>query len=206
MMTGHHSWKNISRIPYIERFKINTFRNNSFYHLRNFFFFLSFFWAFFHNFLSPRIEIGRNWPPKILKIFNPYNIPLLNTIILLRSGITITWSHYIILIEKFNKIKNSLITTILLGIYFSLLQYIEYTESLFNISDSIYGRIFFLITGFHGIHVIIGTIFIISTFLRLTKSHFSKLHHFGFEASSWYWHFVDVIWLFVYIFLYWIRY
>lgn len=170
------------------------------------FFFLSFFWAFFHNFLSPRIEIGRLWPPKILIIFNPYRIPLINTIILLTSGITITWSHYKILNRDYNESSNSLKITIFLGIIFTLIQYKEYCESFFTISDSIFGRIFFIITGFHGLHVIIGTIFIIISYLRLKNLQFSSNHHFGFEACSWYWHFVDVIWLLVYILLYWIRF
>lgn len=170
------------------------------------FFFFSFFWRFFHISLSPRIEIGRIWPPLIIKPFNPYNIPLLNTIILLSSGLSITWRHYIILNKNKKERLISLIITILLGIYFSYLQYIEYKEASFTISDSIYGSTFFLITGFHGIHVIIGTFFIIVIFLRLINNQFSSFHHFGFEARSWYWHFVDVIWLFVYISIYWWRY
>lgn len=166
------------------------------------FFFLSFFWAFFHRALSPNIEIGINWPPINIKPFNPYNIPLLNTIILLRSGITITWSHYRILNNNLIERIKSLKITIILGIYFTFLQYFEYRESSFTISDSIYGSTFFITTGFHGIHVIIGTIFIIITTIRIINFHFSKTHHFGFEARAWYWHFVDIIWLFVYIFIY----
>lgn len=167
------------------------------------FFFICFFWTFFHISLSPRIEIGRKWPPLIIRPFNPYNIPLLNTIILLSSGLRITWSHYSIL--NHNKFESliSLYITIILGLYFSFLQFYEYNEAIFTISDSVYGSSFFLITGFHGLHVIIGTIFISTTIIRLIKNQFSSLHHFGFEASSWYWHFVDVVWLFVYIFIYW---
>lgn len=170
------------------------------------FFFISFFWAFFHIALSPRIEIGRTWPPLLINRFNPYNIPLLNTIILLSSGIRITWRHYRILNKKFKERLISLNITIILGLYFSFLQYIEYNEASFRISDSVYGSTFYIITGFHGLHVIIGTIFIIITILRLKNLHFSPHHHFGFEARSWYWHFVDVIWLFVYISIYWWRY
>lgn len=167
------------------------------------FFFLSFFWTFFHISLSPRIEIGEIWPPKLILPFNPYNIPLLNTIILLSSGISITWSHYRILNKKFLERLISLNITILLGFYFTILQIFEYNESSFRISDSVYGSTFFLITGFHGLHVIIGTLFIIISILRLINYQFSPTHHFGFEARSWYWHFVDVIWLFVYISIYW---
>lgn len=170
------------------------------------FFFISFFWAFFHISLSPRIEIGNTWPPHIISPFNPFNIPLLNTIVLLSSGVTITWSHYRILNKNYKERIYSLITTILLGIYFSLLQAIEYIEATFTISDSSYGTTFFIITGFHGLHVIIGTLFILVRFLRLINRQFSSYHHLGFEISSWYWHFVDVVWLFVYIFIYWWRY
>nr|UVU30559.1 cytochrome c oxidase subunit 3 [Euceros serricornis] len=167
------------------------------------FFFISFFWAFFHSFLSPNIDIGMNWPPLLIKIFNPYDIPLMNTIILLSSGVSITWSHYSIMNNNLSESSKSLLITVILGIYFTFLQYLEYQESMFTISDSIYGTTFFMITGFHGMHVIIGTIFILVTYLRLKKKHFSMIHFFGFEASSWYWHFVDVVWLFVYMFLYW---
>nr|ACJ69630.1 cytochrome c oxidase subunit III [Enicospilus sp. MD-2008] len=170
------------------------------------FFFLSLFWTFFHMSLSPSIEIGSKWPPKMIKIFDPYSIPLLNTIVLLSSGISITWTHYSLI--NYNK-KNSLFSlylTIFLGMYFTLLQYLEYKEASFTISDSVYGSIFFLLTGFHGIHVIIGTLFIIISLIRINFNHFSNNHHFGFEASAWYWHFVDVVWLFVYSFIYWWTY
>nr|AFN27597.1 cytochrome c oxidase subunit III [Diadromus collaris] len=170
------------------------------------FFFISFFWAFFHMSLSPSIEIGEMWPPLLIYPFNPYNIPLLNTIILLTSGISITWSHYSILNKNFFESKLSLMITVILGFYFTTLQMFEYKESMFSISDSIYGSTFFMITGFHGLHVIIGTLFIMITMLRLMNYQFSPIHHFGFEASSWYWHFVDVIWLFVYISIYWWTY
>lgn len=170
------------------------------------FFFFSFFWAFFHISLSPRIEIGEIWPPKLIYPFNPYNIPLLNTIILLTSGITITWRHYNILKKIFWERLIALNITIFLGVYFTFLQFIEYNEATFRISDSVYGSTFFIITGFHGFHVIIGTLFIIITILRLIKNQFSSYHHFGFEARSWYWHFVDVVWLFVYISIYWWSY
>nr|AZL93288.1 cytochrome c oxidase subunit 3 [Hyposoter sp. ZJUH_2016018] len=170
------------------------------------FFFFSFFWTFFHMSLSPSIEIGSMWPPKMILPFNPFNIPLLNTIILLSSGMSITWSHYMILSNNYKESLKSLIITINLGLYFTILQYMEYHESNFSISDSIFGSIFFMMTGFHGLHVIIGTLFIMVTFLRLNNMQLSKYHHFGFEASSWYWHFVDVVWLFLYIFIYWWSY
>nr|YP_010531325.1 cytochrome c oxidase subunit III [Processina sexmaculata]UXX17584.1 cytochrome c oxidase subunit III [Processina sexmaculata] len=167
------------------------------------FFFISFFWAFFHSSLSPSMEIGMLWPPLGVSPFNPINIPLLNTIILISSGITLTWAHNSLIKKKINQTLQSMTLTIILGIYFSMLQMYEYMESSFCISDSIYGSSFFLSTGFHGLHVIIGTIFIVVSTTRVKNLHFSKTHHIGFEASAWYWHFVDVVWLFLYISIYW---
>nr|YP_009734528.1 cytochrome c oxidase subunit III [Acropyga smithii]QBG38705.1 cytochrome c oxidase subunit III [Acropyga smithii] len=170
------------------------------------FFFISFFWAYFHASLAPTIEIGQLWPPLNIKPFNPFDIPLMNTIILISSGMTITWTHHSILNMNFKESYKSLLITINLGVYFTLLQMIEYFNSSFSMNDSIYGSSFFLATGFHGIHVIIGTTFLLICFFRLNILHFSKTHHFGFEAAAWYWHFVDVIWLFLYISIYWWSY
>uniref|UniRef100_UPI0030FF1B59 cytochrome c oxidase subunit III n=1 Tax=Ampittia trimacula TaxID=2573047 RepID=UPI0030FF1B59 len=167
------------------------------------FFFISFFWAFFHSSLTPNIEIGNSWPPYNIIPFNPFQIPLLNTIILITSGITITWAHHTLIENNFSQTKQSLLLTILLGIYFTILQAYEYYEAPFTIADSIYGSTFFMATGFHGLHVIIGTIFLITCFFRHNTNHFSNKHHFGFEAAAWYWHFVDVVWLFLFITIYW---
>nr|YP_010946653.1 cytochrome c oxidase subunit III [Margattea bisignata]WGO57371.1 cytochrome c oxidase subunit III [Margattea bisignata] len=167
------------------------------------FFFISFFWAFFHSSLSPTIEIGSLWPPAGIQPFNPMQIPLLNTAILLASGVTITWSHHSLLHNNFNQTLQALFFTIILGIYFTILQAYEYVEAPFTIADSIYGASFFMATGFHGLHVIIGTTFLITCLLRHMNLHFSSWHHFGFEAAAWYWHFVDVVWLFLYISIYW---
>lgn len=169
-------------------------------------FFLSFFWAYFHSSLAPSAEIGQLWPPKGIIPFNPLDIPLLNTIILVTSGISVTWTHHSILNNNLKERKKRLIITIILGIYFTILQSIEYIESPFTISDSIYGSSFFVATGFHGLHVIIGSIFLFICYTRIINNHFSKQHHFGFEARAWYWHFVDVVWLFLYISIYWWRY
>nr|YP_010736811.1 cytochrome c oxidase subunit III [Macropsis irenae]WEP24685.1 cytochrome c oxidase subunit III [Macropsis irenae] len=166
-------------------------------------FFLSFFWAFFHSSLSPNMEIGMNWPPLGIKTFNPINIPMLNTIILLTSGMSMTWAHNAMVKNNLTQTKQSLFITIILGIYFSMMQMYEYIEAPFSIADSIYGSTFFMSTGFHGIHVLIGTTFIIIKLLRTSKLHFSKNHHMGFEAAAWYWHFVDVVWLFLYMSVYW---
>nr|YP_010267099.1 cytochrome c oxidase subunit III [Arcte coerula]UIF93619.1 cytochrome c oxidase subunit 3 [Arcte coerula]UNP54898.1 cytochrome c oxidase subunit 3 [Arcte coerula] len=167
------------------------------------FFFISFFWAFFHSSLAPNIEIGAIWPPTDITPFNPFQIPLLNTIILISSGISVTWAHHAIMENNNSQMTQGLFITIILGIYFTILQAYEYLEAPFTIADSIYGSTFFMATGFHGLHVIIGTLFLLICLIRHLKNHFSSNHHFGFEAAAWYWHFVDVVWLFLYISIYW---
>nr|AFQ62426.1 cytochrome c oxidase subunit III [Cheironitis sp. MJTNT-2012]ALO77474.1 cytochrome c oxidase subunit 3 [Dorcus parallelipipedus]ANJ70383.1 cytochrome c oxidase subunit 3 [Dorcus parallelipipedus]UPX88745.1 cytochrome c oxidase subunit III [Dorcus parallelipipedus] len=167
------------------------------------FFFISFFWGFFHSSLAPSIELGMNWPPKGITPFNPLQIPLLNTLILLSSGLTVTWAHHSLIENNFNQVTQGLSLTVILGIYFTLLQAYEYKEAPFTIADAVYGSSFFMATGFHGIHVIIGTTFLAVGLFRHLNNHFSPIHHFGFEAAAWYWHFVDVVWLFLYISIYW---
>ena len=167
------------------------------------FFFLSFFWAFFHRSLSTNIELGRVWPPVGIKVFNAFSVPFLNTIILLSSGVRVTWSHHAIISRDHSQAIISLYITILLGLYFTILQAIEYLEARFRIADSRYGATFFVDTGFHGLHVIIGTLFLIVCALRINKGIFRRNHHFGFEAAAWYWHFVDVVWLFLFVSIYW---
>ena len=130
------------------------------------------------------------------------HIPLLNTVILLSSGASLTWAHHAILINKISQRKIALGRTSILGLYFTILQGFEYLEAPFSLNDSVYGSCFFVATGFHGLHVIIGTTFLIICFFRLLKLHFSLYHHFGFEARAWYWHFVDVIWLLLYSSIY----
>lgn len=167
------------------------------------FFFLAFFWAFLHRRLTPRIELGINWPPKGIQVFNPLEIPLLNTIILLTSGLTVTWAHHRIIENNFYEAIQGLLSTVILGFYFRLLQLYEYQEAPFTIADRIYGSTFFITTGLHGLHVLIGSTFLFICLIRLHFNHFSSAHHFGFEAAAWYWHFVDVVWLFLYILIYW---
>nr|YP_010248812.1 cytochrome c oxidase subunit III [Phintella cavaleriei]QTT58090.1 cytochrome c oxidase subunit III [Phintella cavaleriei] len=167
------------------------------------FFFISFFWAFFHSSLSPTIELGSLWPPCGIFPFNPFQVPLLNTVILLASGVTVTWSHQLMLNNNWLSAKNALMMTWLLGFYFLMLQGFEYYMASFGISDSVYGSTFFMATGFHGFHVIVGTLFLLFIWIRLVKNQMTSGHHFGFEAAAWYWHFVDVVWLFLFSVVYW---
>nr|YP_010490453.1 cytochrome c oxidase subunit III [Ibla cumingi]UWM12939.1 cytochrome c oxidase subunit III [Ibla cumingi] len=167
------------------------------------FFFVSFFWAFFHASLAPSIEIGTLWPPMGIAAFNPFQVPLLNTAILLASGVSITWSHHALMNKNHSQAVQALMITILLGIYFTAIQAYEYKEAPFSIADAVYGSTFFVATGFHGLHVLIGTTFLSVCLYRMINFHFSSKHHFGFEAAAWYWHFVDVVWLFLYISIYW---
>jgi cytochrome c oxidase subunit 3 len=165
-------------------------------------FFLAFFWAFFHSSLAPTVELGAVWPPKGITVLDPWEIPFLNTIILLTSGAAVTWAHHAILAGYRKEGITGLGITILLAVIFTGFQAFEYIEAPFTISDGVYGSTFYLSTGFHGLHVIIGTIFLFICLLRLQKGHFTKLHHFGFEAAAWYWHMVDVIWLFLFVSIY----
>ena len=165
-------------------------------------FFLAFFWAFFHSSLAPTQEIGAVWPPKGILVLNPWEIPFLNTILLLSSGAAVTWAHHAILTGHRSQAISALIVTVTLAIIFTAFQGLEYVTAPFNISDGIYGSCFFLATGFHGFHVIIGTIFLMVCLIRLGYRHFTSNHHFGFEAAAWYWHMVDVVWLFLFVCIY----
>lgn len=165
-------------------------------------FFLAFFWAFFHSSLAPTVEIGAVWPPKGITVFNPWEIPFLNTIILLSSGAAVTWAHHAILAGERRQAIYGLSLTILLAMVFTGFQWYEYGEAPFTISDSVYGSCFYMATGFHGFHVFIGTIFLAVCLYRLINFHFTKQHHFGFEAAAWYWHFVDVVWLALFVSIY----
>lgn len=166
-------------------------------------FFFAFFWAFFHSSFNPHLAIGGVWPPMFMTTLNPWKIPLLNTILLLSSGATITLCHHSLVNGDKDESILSLAITILFAIIFTLLQAYEYITAPFNISDSVYGSTFYLATGFHGFHVFIGTCFLIVCLIRLYFNHFTKEHHFGFEAAAWYWHFVDVVWLFLFLTIYW---
>lgn len=164
--------------------------------------FVSFFWAFFHRRLSPNIEIGRLWPPQGVKVFNAGGIPLINTVILLRSGATVRWAHYSLVLGDDEDLQEGLIHSIILGWFFIVIQFYEYFEAPFTISDSIFGSVFYMATGFHGLHVLVGSYFLYITLERTFLGIFRQKHHFGFEAAIWYWHFVDVVWLFLFLRIY----
>lgn len=164
--------------------------------------FFAIFWAFFHSSLAPTIEIGGVWPPVGIEVISPWEVPFLNTMLLLTSGASVTWAHHALVVGNKDQAFKALIITVLLAVIFTGFQAYEYVEAPFSISDGVYGSTFFLSTGFHGFHVIIGTIFLAVCTVRVYLNHFSKGHHFGFEAAAWYWHMVDVVWLFLFIFVY----
>lgn len=155
-------------------------------------FFFSFFWAYFHSSLSPNVEIGSQWPPFGLSVIG-LKLPIVNTIILLSSGATITLAHLYIIQGNKQKAIESLLVTLIFALVFTAIQFYEYKNAPFSISDGVYGSVFYILTGFHGLHVIIGTIFITVQLIRLIKEHFDRHNHLGFEASAWYWHFVDIV-------------
>jgi cytochrome c oxidase subunit 3 len=173
-------------------------------------FFVAWFWAYFEAALYPndplqyqRLELtGGAWPPKGIEVFDPWHLPLLNTLILLTSGTTVTWAHHALLHGDRKGLKAGLWLTIGLGVLFSLVQAYEYGHAHFGFSGNIYGATFFMATGFHGAHVIIGTIFLAVCLLRVYRQHFSPTQHLGFEFAAWYWHFVDVVWLFLFAAIY----
>ena len=150
------------------------------------FFFLGFFWAYLHCSLSPNVELGSCWPPLGLSSLNAFHVPLLNTVVLLTSGATVTWSHACLSSGSFSSSFSGLVVTVSLGAFFTLLQGYEYHMCSFCISDGAYGSCFFLATGFHGLHVIIGTLFLLVCLYRLVSNHFSSTRHLGFVFACWY--------------------
>jgi cytochrome c oxidase subunit 3 len=179
-------------------------------------FFVAWFWAFFTAALFPApIEVVdgatqviadatavATWPPKGIEVLDPFGFPLLNTFILLCSGTTVTWAHHSLIHGDREGLKKGLWCTILLGLLFTSIQAYEYIHAPFAFKGNMYGATFFMATGFHGAHVIIGTIFLIVCLARAYKGEFTAKQHFGFEAAAWYWHFVDVVWLFLFVSIY----
>jgi cytochrome c oxidase subunit 3 len=172
-------------------------------------FFGGFFWAFFHTSLAANIDIGQYWPPIGIYNLNTWTLPFLNTLILISSGIAVTYIHRLLVCKLLinyplrYEISLAFGITIFYGLLFTFIQRYEYIHANFDISDSIYGATFYSLTGLHGLHVLVGTIFLIMGFLRHLKYHITIEHHFGLEAAIWYWHFVDVVWLFIFISVYW---
>jgi cytochrome c oxidase subunit 3 len=166
-------------------------------------FFAAFFWAYFDASLFPKEATGFQWPPVGVETFEAFDLPFLNTLILLLSGCTVTWAHHALQQGDRRGLLTGLGITVVLGVFFTSLQAFEYSHAAFSFTDGIYPSTFFMATGFHGFHVIIGTIFLAVCWIRAAKGHFTPDHHFGFEAAAWYWHFVDVVWLFLFVCVYW---
>lgn len=166
-------------------------------------FFFAFFWAFFHRRLAPTPELGCSWPPVSVMPINPFSVPLLNTAVLLASGVTVTWAHHRLIESNHKNRIQALILTVSLGLYFTFLQLRKYKTASFSIADRIFGSTFFVTTGFHGAHVLIGSSFLLVCLIRTNSIHFSSNHHLGFEIAAWYWHFVDVVWICLYLCIYW---
>jgi cytochrome c oxidase subunit 3 len=169
-------------------------------------FFVAFFWAYFHFALYPEHVAGAEkaiWPPAGVLTFDPFGLPFLNTMILLLSGCTVTWAHHALLQNDRRSLVIGLALTVFLGVSFTTFQAIEYAEAPFAFTGGVYPSTFFLATGFHGFHVIVGTCFLAVCLVRAIRGGFTPQQHFGFEAAAWYWHFVDVVWLFLFTFIYW---
>ncbi len=173
-------------------------------------FFVAWFWAYFDGFFNQEAaeqyariaSMGAAWPPTGVELFDPFHLPLFNTLLLLTSGTTVTWAHHALLHDDREGLKWGLILTVLLGICFTFVQVLEYTQAGFQFSGNLYGATFFMATGFHGFHVLIGTIFLIVCLIRAQAGQFTSKQHLGFEFAAWYWHFVDVVWLFLFATIY----
>ena len=182
-------------------------------------FFVAWFWGFFEFAIFSGARVGEtwdasnpiyadslsrfaDWPPVGVETFDPFHLPLANTLVLLLSGTTVTWAHYALQHGDREGCRNGLIATLILGVFFTYLQAVEYSHAAFTFDGTLYGSAFFMATGFHGAHVIIGTIFLAVCLARLLAGGFTPEKHFGFEAAAWYWHFVDVVWLFLFAFVY----
>ena len=165
-------------------------------------FFFGFFWAFFHSSLAPDIEIGCVWPPVGITPIDPWKLPFLNTCLLLLSGVFITSCHMYLKSGNAVKVFEYFVYTLVCGFIFTVIQLYEYIHATFTIADGIYGSTFYMLTGFHGIHVLIGSIFIFICFIRSIFGHFTRIHHVGFDCAAWYWHFVDAVWLFLFACVY----
>ncbi len=179
-------------------------------------FFSAWFWSFFKHAIYPMADVADKaaarvatangfdgaWPPAGIETFDPWHLPLINTLILLTSGCAATWAHHAVQEDDRDGLKWGLLIAVLLGVLFTITQAYEYSHAAFSFDGNIYGANFFMATGFHGFHVIVGTIFLAICYFRALKGHFSPTRHIGFEAAAWYWHFVDVVWLFLFMAVY----
>ena len=170
-------------------------------------FFVAWFWSFFKHALYPGgAEQSADfavWPPVGIETFDPWHLPLINTLILLLSGCLATWAHHAIAHDNDRKtMANALVGAVALGVLFTITQAYEYSHAAFGFSGNIYGANFYMATGFHGFHVIVGTIFLAVCMMRAYAGHFTAEKHIGYEAAAWYWHFVDVVWLFLFAAVY----
>lgn len=173
-------------------------------------FFAAFFWAFFNASMFPKLPLEDVWaiaegvwPPAGIITFDAWDLPFMNTLILLLSGTTVTWAHHALVHGDKESVKKGLWCTVGLGALFSCLQAYEYAHAAFGMADTVYGATFYLATGFHGLHVMIGTIFLAVCLRRAYTGTLETKQHLGFEFAAWYWHFVDVVWLFLFIAIYW---
>ena len=161
------------------------------------------FGGYFYSALDPKEATGFIWPPKSIKPLDPFEWPYLNTLILLLSGTSVTWSHHALSNNKMAEAAKGLAITIILGLVFLCIQIFEYHHANFSFQEGIYPSLFYMVTGFHGFHVIAGTVFLAVCWGRLKRQEFTAHQHVGFETAAWYWHFVDVVWLFLFISIYW---
>jgi cytochrome c oxidase subunit 3 len=176
-------------------------------------FFVAWFWMFFEMALFHHVRAASaidevrtawaHWPPQGVETVPAFQLPLVNTLTLLLSGTTVTWAHHAILENNQRDAVRGLLLTVLLGIAFTSIQAFEYSHAPFGFRDNIYTSTFFMATGFHGFHVLVGTTFLLVCLVRAMKGQFKPNQHFGFEAAAWYWHFVDVVWLFLFFCIYW---
>ncbi len=167
------------------------------------FFFVAWFWNYLKHGLFPMRANEYMWPPAGVEVFDPWHLPLINTLILLLSGTFVTWAHHAISHEGDNKtMARGIGIAVLLGIAFTGFQAYEYSHATFSLSHNVYGSAFFLATGFHGFHVIMGTTFLFICWLRARAAQFTREQHVGFETAAWYWHFVDVVWIMLFIIIY----
>ncbi|MGM0423165.1 MAG: cytochrome c oxidase subunit 3, partial [Pseudomonadota bacterium] len=201
-------WKDVIREAVVEKAHSNVAKIGLRYGMILFIasevmFFFAFFWAFFDASLFPTSALGGLWPPENIEPIPAFGLPFLMTMILLLSGCTVTWAHHEILEGNQKAFVQGVGLTVLLGIVFTGFQAYEYFHASFGFTESVYASTFYMATGFHGFHVLVGTIFLAVCYFRGRKGHFTKDDHFGFEAAAWYWHFVDVVWLFLFASVYW---